>query len=180
MNSAYSSSSWKLSAKHLTIIAMLVALCSVSRLAFTWLPNFTPVTTIFLLICLNFSFADALIVANITMVATGVYLGMGYWVFGQMISYTLVLTVFYLLTRLPFLRKLYSLLGLAFFSGLLYGFIISLVMTFIFNIAVFWAYYSTGLPFDLMHAFGSAVFMLVLYLPFQAFKPYYLKAVGKK
>lgn len=177
MNSKFYNRKYKLTIKHLTMLALLVAICSVGRMAFTWIPNFTPVTTLFLLICLNVGTVDAIIVANLTMLATALYLGMGYWVFGQMLAYSLVLILFSLLIRLGLFKNFIILVGIAFISSMAYGFIISWFMVFTLNFGVFWAYYSVGISYDLMHGFGSAVFMLMLYFPFKSFKLYIQKAL---
>jgi hypothetical protein len=137
----------------------------VIRLFFTWLPNFTAVTALILLVCLYWGLFDALIVANLMVLATGLYLGIGYWVFEQMLAYSLVLLIYFLLCKIPSLKKLPMQMMLAFCSALLYGFIISACEVFIFRINFFWAYYGAGIPFDLMHASGSFLFMLILKKP---------------
>ncbi|MDR2976686.1 MAG: hypothetical protein LBV19_05175 [Streptococcaceae bacterium] len=163
------------SLKRIALLALFVAVCVVARLSFTWIPNFTPVTTIVLLICFNFGLANALVVANVMLVATGVYLGMGYWVFEQMLCYSLILLIYYFLLKIGFFRKLLSQMVIAFLLGLLYGFLISICEVFIFRINFFWIYYSAGIPFDLMHASGDFLFMLVLSKPFAVLKERFVK-----
>lgn len=161
--------------QRLALLAMLVALCSVARLSFSWLPNFTPVTSIYLLLCLNFGLFDALIVANLTIIATSVYLGMGYWVIGQSISYSLIIILYCFVTRFLFFRHIILQAMVSFMSGIIYGFIISLFMVCLFQISAFWPYYMVGLPFDLIHGFGNFVFIILLFKPFAFFKRWLVK-----
>ena len=149
------------------MLAIFVAVCVVVRLTFNWIPNFTAVTSLLLLICFYFGLLDSLIVANIMLIATGIYLGMGYWVVGQMLAYSVVLVVYFFLMKVQPLRGLIPQMLIAFVCGLVYGFIISLFIVFILRISNFWAYYLTGLPFDLTHATGNFLFMLVLKKPIE-------------
>jgi hypothetical protein len=148
---------------------MLIALCVVARMTFTFIPNVQPITTIFLLVALHFSVIDSLIVANATMIVTGLYLGMGPWVLGQMIAYTAVILTFWLLTRVHFLKNLIGLSILALFSGFFYGFVISIYYVQLFQIASFTAYYLAGVSMDVMHALGNVGFMILLIKPFEIF-----------
>ena len=50
----------------------------------------------------------------------------------------------------------------AFFGGLLYGFVISVISVKLMGINSFWAYYIAGIPFDLLHGLGNAGFYLIL------------------
>lgn len=154
-------------AKHLASLGLFSAFCVVGRLSFSWLPNVSPTTTILLLICFYWGLSDALIVANLMVVATGLYLGLGYWIFEQMLTYSTILLIYYFLIKIDILKKLISQILIAFLFGILYGFIISLCEVFIFKINFFWAYYGAGISFDFMHAIGNFFFMLILMMPFE-------------
>lgn len=154
---------------------MLSALCVVGRMSFTWLPNFKPVTVMILLICLYLGVVDAMIVANIMIVATGIYLGMGYWIFEQMMAYSLIILIYFFLMWISFLRKFFPQLIIVFMLGMIYGLLMSIFEVYLFGMSSFWAYYARGISFDLMHAFGNLVFMIVLIKPFEFFNHYFIK-----
>ncbi len=163
----------RFSLRHLAVLALLTALCVVGRLSFTWIPNFKPVTAIVLLVCFYLGLTDALIVANLMILATSLYLGMGYWVIEQMLAYSLLVLLYFFLMKLKPLRYPLAQVIIAALLGMVYGFIISLFEVFLFRFSSFWAYYSAGIPFDLMSSFGNLVFMLLLIKPFIWFNQHY-------
>jgi hypothetical protein len=168
-----SSSIWKntkMTVRKLTMIAMVVALCSTIRISFSYLPNVTPITTIYLLICLNFGLSEAIIIADMTIIVTSLYLGMGYWVPGQLLAYSLIIFLYWLVMRIDFFERLVMQGILAFVLGLIYGIVISAFMSFVLKISSFEIYYLAGLPFDLMHGIENFLFMLLIFRPAQLLK----------
>ncbi|MDR0298207.1 MAG: hypothetical protein LBI11_06130 [Streptococcaceae bacterium] len=128
-----------------------------------------------LLICFYLGVADALVVANIMIVATSVYLGMGYWVFEQMLAYSLIIFLYFSLMRFKALGKLGGQIMISFFVGMFYGFLISLFEVFLFRMGSFLAYYVQGVSFDVMHGIGNVIFMMLLKKPFEFFNRYFLR-----
>ncbi|MFV0558601.1 MAG: cobalamin ECF transporter [Enterococcus sp.] len=151
------------STQKITYLALLAATCVVGRLLFTWLPNIQPMTTVFLLLAFYTTLSQALFVALLGLLVTNLYLGMGTWTISQMIAYTVIICFFYCLRQLPLLQKHRFLQAiLAFLCGLLYGFVVSIMEVFIYQLPSFWAYYFQGLSFDLMHGVGNFGFYLLL------------------
>ncbi|HFL7225335.1 TPA: DUF4430 domain-containing protein [Enterococcus faecium] len=75
-------------------LSLLSAACVAGRIAFQFIPNFQPMTAIFLFIVLYLSLKDALIVMSLSIAISSFYFGVGPWVIGQWISYTVVLSLF--------------------------------------------------------------------------------------
>lgn len=153
-----------LSVRKLAMLSILVSLCYVGRIVFQFLPNVQPMTVILLIITLTMGTRDGLLVTGASLLLSNMVLGMGPWIFYQMISYIIIIGM----TGI-FLRPLYQRPGTkillttyAFLTGLLYGFIISFFSSKMFGMTSFWAYYLMGVPFDLMHALGNAGFYLIL------------------
>lgn len=143
----------------LTRLALLVAACVVLRTAFQWVPNVQPISAIFLILVSLLGLTSAILVAIMTMVVTGIYMGFGYWVAFQCLAYFIILVGMRFLVGRPFwFRSIYALL-----SGYLYGLIMSLLYNLFWGLGHFWAYYLSGLFFDSLHAVSNFVFYLVLF-----------------
>lgn len=152
------------SVKRLALLSILVALCYVGRVVFQFLPNVQPMTVILLLITLHLGTRDGLLVTVMSLLLSNLVLGMGPWIFYQIFTYAIIIGI-----TGTFLRPLYKrkrakflLTAFSFVAGILYGFVISIFSSRMFGMTNFWAYYMMGFPFDLMHAFGNAVFYLIL------------------
>ncbi|WP_010284319.1 ECF transporter S component [Bacillus timonensis] len=150
-----------LSVKNLTLLSMLIALSVVGRIAFTFLPNVQPTTTIIIITSLFLGPIYGVLVAVISSVLSNLVMGMGLWTIGQIIAWGIIGLVSGALRkhreRIPVvLLSIYAV-----FCGFLYGFVISIPLYVLSG--KFFAYYIAGLPFDLSHAIGNGVFFLVLY-----------------
>lgn len=150
-------------AKHIALLAMMVALNYVGRIVFQFLPNVQPMTAILLLLTLYLGVADGLIVTVLSLFLSNMILGMGPWTFAQLFAY-LVIVLFTGYVVRPYLPEKMSWLFafFAFLTGLFYGLIISIVSYRTYGMTNFWIYYTVGLPFDLAHAIGNAVFYIIL------------------
>ena len=148
--------------KRIALLGLLTSFIYVGSVSFSFLPNIQPMTTILIIITLSMGLADGLIVALLSLVVTNLSLGFGVWTIAQLVAFTTILLVVY-----PF-RRIYNnipLVVMAFvsgFTGLLYGFIISLVQAPVFGWLSFFPYYISGIPYDIAHAAGNFVFYLLL------------------
>lgn len=150
-------------AKHIALLAMLIALNYVGRIAFQFLPNIQPMTAIILILTIYMGIADGLIVGSLSLVLSNMILGMGPWTFAQLFSYAVIIIFTGTVMRpLHSGKKKWLFVLFAFFSGLFYGFVISLVSYRTFGMSNFLVYYTFGLPFDFAHALGNAGFYLIL------------------
>lgn len=154
----------KFSPQKLALLALLTATCVVGRLSFVFIPNVQPMTAILLLLAFYCSLEDALLVGLLSLLITNLYLGMGPWTLSQMVAFGGVILVFHLLGKMSFFKKFLFLQGLlAFFMGLLYGFLVSQMEVFIYHLPSFWGYYLQGVSFDLLHSLGNFGFYFLLY-----------------
>lgn len=156
------------SLEKLTYLALLTAACVVGRLSFSFIPNVQPMTAIFLLLAFIGTLPDALTVCLLGVIITNLYLGMGAWTISQLVAYTVIILCFYFLSKLPFVkRNCLRQAVLAFLCGLLYGLAVSRMEVWLYHLPVFWAYYSQGIVFDLLHGAGNFGFYLILWPVFQ-------------
>ncbi|RDW19098.1 ECF transporter S component [Oceanobacillus arenosus] len=145
----------------LTLLALLAALAIVGRVFFQFIPNVQPVTSLIIICGILLGPLAAFILAILTAILSNMLLGMGIWTIWQIISWGLIglLSGFLSksLKKVPFI----VIVLLAFLSGYLYGFIISLIT---YQVSGhFWPYYLAGLPFDTSHAIGNVIFMIIFY-----------------
>ena len=153
--------------RRLALLSILTALCYVGRMMFQFIPNVQPVTAVLIILTLTLGMTDGFIVAILSIVLTNFLLGMGPWTIAQIASFGVLIVVtglvmkpFYSTSQKRGLRIVFALF--AFFGGLLYGFVISVISVKLMGINSFWAYYIAGIPFDLMHGLGNASFYLIL------------------
>ncbi|WP_443473518.1 ECF transporter S component [Jeotgalibaca sp. A122] len=150
-------------AKHIALLAILVALNYVGRVVFQFLPNVQPMTAILLILTLYLGLGDGLIVAGLSLFLSNMIMGMGPWTFAQLFSYAVIILFTGIVLRPIHGNKTKWLFVLfALFSGFFYGFVISLVSYKTYGMTNFWAYYTLGLPFDFAHAVGNAGFYIIL------------------
>ncbi|HAQ2840709.1 TPA: hypothetical protein IXK99_003023 [Enterococcus faecium] len=158
-------------------LSLLSAACVAGRIAFQFIPNFQPMTAIFLFIVLYLSLKDALIVTSLSIAISSFYFGVGPWVIGQWISYTVVLSLFSIVCLRKTVQRNLWLKGVCFFlAGMVYGIGMTVFDTLLYRLPQPWIYYLQGVSFDLMHSIGNVVFFLV-FLP--VVKRFYNHSGGK-
>ena len=147
-------------------VGILSALAVVGRLALAVIPNVQPVSVIILIITLTMGTIDGMLVAVLSILLSNILLGMGPWTLAQIASYVIISLLTGWFVR-PFYKpnamaNRIAIAVYAGFTGLLYGFIISIFMVKMFGVVAFWPYYLRGIPFDLMHAGGNIAFYFIL------------------
>ncbi|UUV97941.1 hypothetical protein [Vagococcus luciliae] len=151
----------------LTMMALLTAFCVVGRLLMVFIPNVQPITATLILVTLYMGRLEAIVISSLSILITNFYLGMGIWTIAQILSFWCVILLVVSLDKLTNVKnnKVLQLI-LCMISGLGYGFLISVMLAPVFGVTNFWAYYVTGMSFDIMHAFGTVFFYIILKNPF--------------
>ena len=153
--------------KDLTMMALLTAFCVVGRLLMAFIPNVQPITATLILVTLYMGSFQAIVISSLSILITNFYLGMGIWTIAQILSFWCVILLVVSLDKLTNLKNNTVLqLIVCMLSGLGYGFLISVMLAPFFGVTNFWAYYVTGVSFDMMHAFGTMFFYILLKKPF--------------
>lgn len=160
-----------MSAKKMSQIAILAALCIVLRVAFAYFPNVKPVTAFFLVSLLYLDFWDSFLVMALTMLGSSLIFGFSLVVAWQILSFGVILLLWRYLV-LPLTKRLKQrvmlqsvLAGLVAFS---YGFWISIPIAYQFGANLYF-YWLNGLFFDLLHAISTVLFYPVIYLLLRRF-----------
>ncbi|MEW4353378.1 hypothetical protein AB1I63_00515 [Streptococcus pneumoniae] len=160
-----------MSTKKMSRIVMLSALAIALRVSFGAFPNIKPISALFFVCVLYLSFRDALCIMAITMIGTSFLFGFGIVVFWQVLSFTLILTLWKILA-IPLTRLIkQKVLVQSFLAGIfifLYGFVISLLSALQFGIHPI-IYWLNGIPFDVAHALSTALFYPIILHIFRRF-----------
>ena len=157
----------KITTKEITMIALLTAFCVVGRMLTTWIPNVQPITATLILVALYMGGIQAMVIGALSILITNFYLGMGIWTIAQILSFCAIILVVVLLKRIiPIKTSFFTQLIVSGLSGFFYGFLISVMLAPFLGVQNFWAYYITGMSFDMMHAFGTVFFYAILKKPF--------------
>lgn len=151
-----------LTLRNMTLMACLATLSIVGRIYMGMIPNVQPSTVIIICSALIYGVRFGLIIAVLTVLGSNLVLGFGPFVVMQLIAWGAVAVVSGVIGR--FYEKIPHLLLSVYagFTGLFFGFMVSLNVFIIGGPAAFWVYYLRGIPFDLYHAAGNFLFYLTL------------------
>ncbi|NIK28348.1 energy-coupling factor transport system substrate-specific component [Thalassobacillus devorans] len=156
----------------ITLIALLASLAVVGRYVFAFLPNVQPVTAIIIIAGFWLGPLAAVVLAVLVTFLSNIMLGMGIWTIWQVAAWAVIGLASGLIGKYWSNIPLLLLAAFGALSGIFYGLVLSVTM---YSFAgSFWGYYLAGLPFDLYHAAGNAVFITMLYPVFsRLFQRYY-------
>ncbi|SFL84301.1 energy-coupling factor transport system substrate-specific component [Gracilibacillus orientalis] len=145
----------------LTLISLLAAVCVIGRITFQFIPNIQPVTAIIIITGAMLGVLPAICIAVITTYITNLFLGMGIWTIWQMTGWAVIGLTAGIIGKYTRQKQMLLLTIFSFFAAFIYGLIVNLgTFTFSGNFVV---YYLAGITFDIAHAIGNVVFMILLY-----------------
>ena len=151
------------SVRQIAFIAIMAGIAFSSQLLLAGLPNIELVSVIFLICALSLRLPTAMTISFIFVLLQGLYWGFADWV----IAY-LYVWPFFILVSFALKKRLTTPLRAALLSGtfgLLFGTLFSLQHLILFGLNAAIAYIVSGITFDIIHAIGNFVLMLVLFEP---------------
>ena len=156
-------------ARELVLIAVLVALNVAGRAAFFMLPEFKPVVAMTILAGVAFGGETGFLVGAMTMLVSNMLFSHGPWTPWQMFGFGLVGFFAGILFRDREVKTA-PLLIYGFFSVLIiYGVLLDTGSLLMYSQEMSWkalfAMYASGFTFNLIHASGTVVFLLLLQKP---------------
>ena len=150
-----------LSARDITIMALMVAIIEVSKVALAQIPNVE--LTSFWIIMFTLYFGPRIFyVIPVFILIEGMMYGFGLWWIMYLYAWPLLAIVVLLL------RKMNTAWDWSFVSGLfglLFGFLCAIPYIFTSGLAGAVAWWIAGIPWDLVHGIANFAIMLVLYKP---------------
>ena len=158
---------WIMNNKRIALLSILTGATVLGRIVMAPVPNVQPVTVILIFLSIYMGLADSLIVNALVIFISNMYLGFGPWTFYQILSYSIIIFLSFFLSKIKkFKNSMLLQTVFAAFSGILYGFIISIFTAAMFSkTSNFFVYYLNGLYFDIMHGIGNAVLYVLLIPP---------------
>ncbi|MFV0414600.1 MAG: DUF6580 family putative transport protein [Oscillospiraceae bacterium] len=149
-------------AYNIALVGILSAVNVSSRVAFQFLPNIKPVTSIVMLTAMFFGLYVAVQVVVTTTLLSGVLLGLGPYVLFQIAAWVVIALATAAIHRCVKQKSILLYTLWAGLCGFVFGFVVSLEKL-LYGWAFFLAYYVAGLPFDGLHALGNLLFFPICY-----------------
>ena len=154
-------------AREIVTIAVLCAIGIAGRSAFFMLPQFKPVLALTIIAGVAFGGEAGFLVGAVTMLLSNMLFSQGPWTPWQMFAMGIIGFLAGVLFKKGWLRRTRVSLAVfgAFAAIIIYGGIMNPAAAFMvsaegINLKTLIAYYITGLPMDLVHAFGTVIFLM--------------------
>ncbi|SEP89191.1 ECF-type riboflavin transporter, S component [Lachnospiraceae bacterium RM5] len=158
----------KLTVREIVLIAIIIAFCVAGRMAFYMFPQFKPVAAIVILSGAYLGKNNGFIIGSITMFVSNIIFAHGPWTPWQMFAMGLV----GYLAGLIFMNKKYNgnvylqmitgFVLVTFVYGVIMNFSTLLLSHIEVNKKTICSYLLTGFPLDVIHAFSTIIFILLL------------------
>ncbi|MBE7022147.1 MAG: ATP-binding cassette domain-containing protein [Ruminococcaceae bacterium] len=152
-------------ARELIVISVLCAIAVSGRAAFFMLPQFKPVVALVIIAGVCFGGETGFLVGSVTGFVSNFFFGQGPWAPWQMFAFGAIGFIAGILFKKGFLRKTKASLCIFGFLAtfIIYGGIINPASVIMWQNEITWdmieAAYIMGIPFDLVHALGTAFFL---------------------
>lgn len=155
-------------ARELVTIAVLCAIGIAGRSFFFMLPQFKPVLALTIIAGVAFGGETGFLVGAVTMLTSNMLFSQGPWTPWQMFAMGIIGFVAGVLFKKGWLRRTRMSLAIfgVFTAVIVYGGIMNPAAAFMvapsgMTLKTLIAYYITGLPMDLIHGFGTALFLMI-------------------
>ena len=155
-------------ARELVTIAVICAIGIAGRSMFFMLPQFKPVLALSIIAGVAFGGESGFLVGAMTMLVSNILFSHGPWTPWQMFAMGIIGFLAGVLFKKGWLRRTRGSLAVfgAFAAVIIYGGIMNPAAAFMVSsenitLKVLYAYYITGLPMDLIHAFSTVLFILL-------------------
>lgn len=149
--------------RDITLIAILSASITASKLALSFIPNVELVTLLFMIYAVVFGVRKSLFV-SIIFTTTEIFIyGFSTW----LLVYFFIWPMLILITSL-IKNKVTSEYGYAVLAGIfgyIFGIFFAISESFFYGLAYGWTYWIKGIPFDLIHGTSNFIIVLMLYKP---------------
>lgn len=149
----------------IVLIAVLTAIATVGRLILMSIPAVNLASFIIIMVGVVYGKEEGFLVGALTALVSGIFMGMGYWVLFQMLSWGLMgASAGFLVSKFDNVafRVIFGLVW-----GFLYGWITDISAIFYsgtaLEISPIIALYINGITYDLTHGITNAVLLLVFY-----------------
>lgn len=160
----------KPSVQRIMPIVILVALGSVGRIIFAFIPQVQPTTAIVIIAGAALGPTDGFMTGALCALVSNIILGQGPWTPFQMIAWGFVGALAGLISKIKYCGTLPVMTVYSAIAAFIYS-----ILTDVYTIAVFWdtmtfnyviTIFAAGIAFNVSHLIGNIIFMLILFVPF--------------
>lgn len=160
-------------AREIVVIAVMVVIATMGRMAFSMLPNFKPVTAIVIISGIGLGAEAGFLTGALTAFASNFFFGQGPWTPWQMFAFGIIGFLSGLLFRNNRKKYAFNKVILCIYGGFvtfaIYGFIMdtSSALSFLDGLTweVFVAKYISGVPVNFTHAVSTMIFLFAMTKP---------------
>lgn len=160
----------KPSVQRIMPIVILVALGSVGRIVFAFIPQVQPTTAIVIIAGATLGSTDGFMTGALCALVSNVILGQGPWTPFQMIAWGIVGALAGLISKIKYGTTLPVMIVYSAVAAFIYSILVDVytVMTFWEGMTLTYALtvFSAGIVFNVSHMIGNVIFMLILFVPF--------------
>lgn len=147
--------------KHVVIAGILSAILLVGQVGMSFLPNIEPVSTLIILYTLTYKKHVFPIIYTFVLLE-GVIFGFGIWWISYLYIWSILALIVLAFQKID-LAIFWAIISGSF--GLLFGMLCAIPYLISGGPGAAFAYWTTGIPFDILHCIGNFVLTLVLYRP---------------
>lgn len=156
----------KLQAGEVVVVASLSAIAAVSRAVFFWAPQFKPMSAVILVSGSVFGPAPGMMIGILSGFLSNFIFGQGPWSPFQMLGFGLIgLIGGFLNTDRKWIAYLVGFLSVLCIYGPIVNLASLLLMNQTLSLRSFWIIELSGIPFDLIHAAATVVFLYFIWKP---------------
>ncbi len=158
-------------AREIVLIATLAAIAVAGRGAFFWLPQFKPVVAMVIIVGVTLGAEAGFLTGALSFFVSNFFFGQGPWTPWQMFCGGIIGFLAGVLFRKGLLKTHPVILGVFgfFATWLIYGGLVNIGSVLMFSSEIHIEHivtaYVSGLPFDLIHAVATLIFMLIISKP---------------
>lgn len=160
----------KPSVQRIMPIVILVALGSVGRIVFAFIPQVQPTTVIVIIAGAALGSADGFMTGALCALVSNVIMGQGPWTPFQMIAWGIVGALAGLISKMKYGATLPVMTVYSAIAAFMYSIFVD-----VYTVTTFWegmtvnyalTIFSAGMVFNVSHMIGNVIFMLILFVPF--------------
>lgn len=156
----------KLQAKEVVVIAALSGIATISRAVFFWIPQFKPISAVILVSGSIFGPVSGMLIGILSGFLSNFIFGQGPWTPFQMLGFGLIgLVGGWIKTDRKWIASVVGFFTVLMIYGPIVNFASMLMMRQDISLSGFWLMELSGLPFDLIHAVSTVVFLYFIWHP---------------
>lgn len=156
----------RLRAKEIVVIASLSAIAAISRVVFFWTPQFKPISAVIMVSGSIFGPMPGLMIGVLSGFLSNFIFGQGPWSPFQMLGFGMIgLLGGFVNTNRTWVAFIVGFLSVLCIYGPIVNFASLLMMSQTISFQGFWIIELSGLPFDLVHATATVVFLYFIWKP---------------